>query len=347
VELLGYNDVLSALPPKGRSHLLLGNGFSIACDPIFSYRLLYEAAVNSGLSTRAQQVFDRLGTSNFEGVMRLLDDANWMATTYGVPAPQVAEMLTDAEVVKNTLVEAVATSHLAHSGEVPDQKKVSVRRFLKPYWNVFTTNYDLLLYWVVMSEDPPRFQDCFRADSDDPDSPYLVFSAKLGDSPGILYLHGALHLYMQHGELRKHSWIRSGSRLTDSIRDGLKRQAYPLFIAEGSSDKKLQQIQGSGYLWYCLDKLARIKGPLVVFGHSLGDTDGHVASTIARNGDLPRMYVGLFGDGDSERNVAIRSAVAQIQRVRESLASAHSKIGALAVWFYDAQTAHVWDGAAT
>jgi hypothetical protein len=345
MELLRYDAVLSALR-TGRSHLLLGNGFSIACDPIFSYRMLYEAAVNAGLSARAQQVFKRLGTSNFEGVMRLLDDAHWAAITYGVPCAQVAEMLSDAEVVKNTLVEAVATSHLAHSGEVPDKKKASARRFLKPYWNVFTTNYDLLLYWIVMSEDPPRFQDCFRADSDAPDSPYLVFSAKLGDSRGVLYLHGALHLYMPFGELRKHSWVRSGIRLTDSISDGLKNKAYPLFVAEGSSENKLQQIQGSGYLWYCLDKLARIKGPLVVFGHSLGDTDGHVASTIARNSDLPQIYVGLFGDPESEQNIAIRSAVAQIQRVRESLMSAHSKIAPLAASFYDAQAALVWDGPA-
>ena len=64
------------------SYLLLGNGFSIACDPVFRYESLYEAAVKEGLSKRAQQLFDRLGTNNFEGVMRLLDDAHWVAQTY-------------------------------------------------------------------------------------------------------------------------------------------------------------------------------------------------------------------------------------------------------------------------
>jgi hypothetical protein len=73
-EYLTYQELLAALPERGRVHLLLGNGFSIACDPIFRYASLYDAAVEAGLSARAQQVFARHGTNNFEGVLRLLED---------------------------------------------------------------------------------------------------------------------------------------------------------------------------------------------------------------------------------------------------------------------------------
>lgn len=64
--LLTYEQVRRELKNK-TAHLLLGNGFSIACDPVFSYRSLFEEAVKRGLSDRAQRLFERLGTNNFEG----------------------------------------------------------------------------------------------------------------------------------------------------------------------------------------------------------------------------------------------------------------------------------------
>ena len=67
VDILDYSDVLRELG-GGRAFVLLGNGFSIGCDPVFSYGRLYDAAKNAGLSENAQAVFDYLGTNNFEGV---------------------------------------------------------------------------------------------------------------------------------------------------------------------------------------------------------------------------------------------------------------------------------------
>src|SRR5687768_11341895 len=83
MDVLSYSEVVDRLP-TGRCHLLLGNGFSIACDPRFNYGSLYEFAKDNGLSSRVLGVFDRLGTNNFEGVMRLLEDANWVAGHYGL-----------------------------------------------------------------------------------------------------------------------------------------------------------------------------------------------------------------------------------------------------------------------
>ena len=130
--LLTYDAVQESIWGK-RCHLLLGNGFSIACDPVFRYDSLFDAAVDGGISTKAQEIFTRLGTNNFEGVMRLLDDADWIARTYGLVKGEGSPMLDDVEVVKRTLVEAVATSHLGHSGEVSAEKKNAALRFLEPY----------------------------------------------------------------------------------------------------------------------------------------------------------------------------------------------------------------------
>jgi hypothetical protein len=341
--LLTYEEVRQALGNR-RAHLLVGNGFSIACDPVFSYSSLFEAAVNRGLSDRAQALFERLGSNNFEGVMRLLDDADWVARIYElIGASDHSGLQEDVEVIKATLVETIASSHLEHSGLVSDAKKQAALAFLGGYHSVFTTNYDLLLYWTVMSAaGTPMFEDGFRSDPDDRDETSLVFGQRIGDKPGLYYLHGALHLFLEGGNLRKHSWCRTGVRLIEQVREGLANQRYPVFVAEGAAEKKLEQIQRVGYLWYCLDKLRRIERPLVVFGHSLGSSDNHIWDAIAENRKLATVYVALHGGLDSDSGQAIRSAARQMQ-VRRLKFHAREP---LEVVYFDSRTANVWGSTA-
>ena len=245
---VGIMEVITAVPSFDtvtktiggkRAHLLLGNGFSISCDPIFKYEMLYDAAVRAGLSKRAQAVFERLGTNNFEAVMTLLDDGHWLANNYKLIKSPTSELLDDLEIIKRTLVTAVSESHLEHTGLVSDQKKAGALQFLKPFHNVFTTNYDLLLYWVNMSAgERPPYGDGFRGEWEEPECETVVFTEHLRDKSGIFFIHGALHLFVQSGEVRKHCLRRSGRKLTDSIRDGLTLGRYPLFVAEGKHGKK-------------------------------------------------------------------------------------------------------------
>jgi len=343
VDFIGEYARIAEMCGAGRRHILLGNGFSIDCDPVFQYPSLFGAAVDAGLSGRAQDLFARLGTNNFEGVLRLLHDAHWVASLYGVPAGLLDGLPADADIVKRTLVEAVTQSHLAHTGEVPEPRKDAARRFLAAYYNVFTTNYDLLPYWVNMHGGTPSHQDGFRSDDDDPDSPFVVFSERLGGNPGLFYLHGALHFFLNEGRLCKHCWSRTGHRLTDLIRAGLAEGNYPLFVAEGSPEKKLEQIQRIGYLWYALDKFSRIEGPLVVFGHSLGLSDSHIADAIADNVKLTTLFIGLHGDHDSEANFQIRASVDRIvERRNQRLRGAGRRKTELRPLFYQSETARPW-----
>jgi hypothetical protein len=341
IDLMDYQEIHSRINAK-RSYLLLGNGFSIACDPVFRYSSLYESAVAAGLSSRAQLLFERIGTNNFEGVMRLLGEADWMARTYGLVQGNGSQMLEDLEVIKRTLVQAVANSHLEQSGDIEESRKQAAATFFAPYHIVFTTNYDLLPYWVVMAMgNPPPLEDCFRADQNEPDVPYLVFSQRLKEHRGLLHLHGALHLYLEDGELRKHSWARTGRRLTDLIREGLEQRQFPLFVAEGTPEQKLRQIQGNGYLWYCLERLRSIQSPLVIFGHSFGSSDGHILDAIALNIELPEIFVGLHGDPESPTNQSIQ-AVAQLLIVKRARHSERRKYRPLQVRFYSSDSVPVW-----
>ena len=320
----------------GRASLLLGNGFSIACDEIFTYRSLYEAAISAGLSSRAQEVFQRLGTNNFEGVMRLLELSHWVAQTYNLVRSGNSEMLVDLETIKRALIEAIGSSHLHHPGEILEERKEKAVEFLKQYRNVFTTNYDLLLYWITMNSDPPLFDDGFRNDPDDQDR--LVVSFYSGDRK-MFYLHGALHLYSEEGHLCKHRSGTDGLCLTDLIRESLNRGQIPLFVAEASAEQKLHQISENPYLTSCLGQFSSMTGTLVILGHSLGDTDGHILDAIVRNRRLSNLYVGLHGDPESSSNQVTQAAARKLRVQRAQLAQQYP----LEVYFYDSETARVWD----
>lgn len=342
-DFLSYADVLKR-SSANRSHLLLGNGFSIACNEIFTYASLHDAAVRAGLSARAQSIFERIGSNNFEGAMRLLDDAHAVAHTYELVPPEQSPMLADLEIIKQALVEAIARSHLAHTGEVADARKACAARFLSPYHNVFTTNYDLLLYWVNMAAaDPPPYEDGFRADEEDPEATSVVFTEHLGDSRGIYFLHGALHLFVRKGALRKHSWTRTGRPLIEQIRAGLDRGEYPLFVAEGTAERKLEQMRSNAYLSYCIGKLGRIQNRLVVFGNSFGANDAHIIDAIARNEKIRELYVGLFRDPHSEGSLMTKQAVFHLAERWAQNTMAARRPPRLDVLYYDSSTASCWD----
>jgi hypothetical protein len=320
---------------NGRAHLLLGNGFSISCDPVFHYASLYDRAVAGGLSTRAQRVFERLGTNNFEGAMRLLSDADWVARVYGLLNGPASQILDDLRVIKHSLVDAIARSHLEHTGRVAEARKAAARQFFADYHNIFTTNYDLLVYWVIMSEPRrPRYLDGFGDDPDEPASPFVVFNFHIGDNPGLYYLHGALHLFLTDGQLAKHCWIRSQQPLTDLIRAGLDEERYPIFVAEGRPEHKLEQIHSNSYLSYAFDKLTRIQGRLVVFGSALSPIDSHLRSAIARTRRLQELFISIRDPGNT---ASIDAAVEAIERERHRLA-----FRPLVIRGYLADTAHVW-----
>lgn len=341
--ILNYGEVRQRLGRQS-AHLLLGNGFSIACDTIFSYGSLYKRAIQAGLSEQAQRVFERLGSNNFEGAMRLLDDTDWVVKTYNIVQNE-SPLAKDLLVVKQTLIEVLAKSHLNHPGYISDQRKQNAVNFLKPYHSIFTTNYDLLLYWVIMfAGDELICPDGFYDDKDVHPAKYLVFQDRPSKSAesrkGIYYLHGALHLYVHGEQIRKHSWIRNQKRLTDLVKEGLENKQYPLFVAEGRWQYKLKQIQTNPYLYYCLEKFRQIDKPLVTFGHGLGTTDEHILRAIAQNRKLRTVYVGLHGDPLSEKNRITQTVLNQMVSYREKLPG---EVKPLEIKFYLSQTARVWD----
>lgn len=319
---------------QGRTHLLLGNGFSISCDRRFCYDNLYDVA-SEYYPQRLKDLFELEGHNNFEGVLKIIDDSIAVCTIYG--NRDFVDMLElDKNGIRESLVRTLVETHMTTTAELSDSYKRSCGDFLRPYFNVFTTNYDLLLYWVEMYNPGLQGNDGFREADDVEDADYVVFKERAGDKKTIFFLHGALHIYRSNGQLRKHTWCRTRTPLIPGIESGFDNMQYPLFVAEGCTEKKLQQIRSDPYLDYCLGKLGRIQGNLVTYGISFSDNDSHILSVIRENRRLRCVYVGLFGGENTPENNRIMTrlnAIAQERNAGED---------PLTVRFYASETAHIW-----
>ena len=323
---------------KGR-HLLLGNGFSIACRPdIFIYGKLFEQADFSTLSSSARAAFGALGTQDFEKVIKVLRDTQAVLSAYAnVPSDFLQTLRDDADGIREVLVRTIAQSHPAWPGEIADYEYEACKKFLANFKAVYTFNYDLLLYWTQMHNaegEEPWSDDGFRKNEDDYDAPYVVWDPSTSRTQNTWFLHGALHVFDAGVEIQKYTWINTKIRLVDQIREALNKDIYPLFVAEGKSQEKLDRILHSGYLSKAYRSFSSIKGALFIYGHSLAENDNHYLQRIERGG-LSHLYIGLYGDIHSPQNKQISQRAEEMTRRRRI----NQPLG---VSYYDASTARVW-----
>jgi hypothetical protein len=326
------------LSPKGKRHLLLGNGFSRAWkDAVFSYDALLNRAKFESLSPKAREAFDVLKTSDFETVMRALEAAYTLVQLYAPTRTNLAKTLrSDARGLRDVLVEVIAGHHPDRPADVRGAEYLCAREFLGHFKDIYTLNYDLLLYWTMMQEELPpemRCDDGFRTPDEGPQK-YVTWDVEKTDGQNIFYLHGALHLFDGGHEMKKFTWSNTGIALMDQIRAALEQRMFPLFVAEGESKSKLRKIKHNDYLSRGYRSFAKIGGPLFVYGHSMGPADAHIARLIEKN-KCSDLFVGLHGNPDSDGNQRIAKKCL-------ALAAARPERHPLRVRYFDSASAHVW-----
>lgn len=340
-----FQSALKASEKYSKRHLLLGNGFSIACRKnIFRYDALFEQADFSNLTKSARAAFAALDTTDFERVIKALRDAATLAEEYGVAPKTVSSMRRDADALKELLVQTIAKSHPEFPAAIKESEYAACQEFLAHFDTTYTLNYDLLLYWTHMhheSEADIRSDDGFRTSQDDIEegieSDYVVWESGQSHEQNMWFLHGALHVFDSGTEVQKYTWRRTGVRLIEQVRNALENDSFPLFVAEGSSDEKLERIRHSDYLakaYRSFEAIQKGNNCLFIYGHSLAENDEHYLRLIER-GKLSHLFVGLFGDPDSKDN-------RKIVRRAELMTENRSSNRPLQVSFYDSASAKVW-----
>ena len=358
VNVITFQTALEEAEGYKNRHLLLGNGFSIACKPtIFSYPSLYSEA-KKNMSPALIAVFEALGTQDFERVIKLLNDASTVAKVYLGSSTSLAQTWKDdAKQLKTDLIQAVAGTHPGLPYEVSDEECAACRSFLANFISagsagkVYTFNYDLLLYWVLRREgDELDFShvslkhiDGFRKDLADVNTDYVEWQGEGAavSNQNIHYLHGALHLFDVGYQLQKYTWVNTGKPLVEQANEAFSKNAFPVFVAEGETQSKLTKIMHNAYLHHNLKSFSSMcrgsqKGTaLFVYGHSFAKNDEHVVNKIGY-GKLDHLFVSLYRDTNSAANQDIRKNVDFVA----SLRSARSK--PLEITYFDAESAAVW-----
>jgi hypothetical protein len=285
------------------SGILVGNGASRAVWPAFGYDSLYNVALATAhpLTPADVALFDAFGTHNFEQVLAALATARRVTTALDLHTQALVERYAS---VRTSLVEAVHATHVPWPA-VPAATLQAIRGELLNYDFVYSTNYDLLIYWAVMHGNEDDFKDFFWA------PPYfdLANAEVWGEPTMVLYVHGGLHLYRNANgrTLKRHA--EEGQNLLALFGMPIEGEdATPLFVSEGSAGDKLASISRSDYLTFAYTALVQHEGPLCVFGHSLGETDNHIVQALAAR---PRQIAISILPGAPAGVIATKAATIQ------------------------------------
>jgi hypothetical protein len=262
---------------------LLGNGLSINVWPRFAYRELYEHAVRGGLTDADRALFR--GTPNFELVLGELLRAIRICDVVGVETKPLYERYRS---IQRAAGRAVREVHV-NRDRVPGATRAAIREQLKQYEWVFTTSYDLLIYWSMAYPhgDFTPFKDHFRWGGRCEFAPDRapVFE---GDVP-VYFLHGALHLVVGGSGVTWKLRRTALQTLLDQFGKPIQGddQARPLLVTEGSARDKLQTIEGNAYLSHALGRLQRNRPPMVVFGSRLSEQDHNIVDALNLSPERP------------------------------------------------------------
>lgn len=339
MSLMSFEEVLS-IASSGKKHVLLGNGFSIACRrDIFSYDSLYDSASFEDHSEKLRPLFKSLKTTDFEVVMRSLEEAVQVMSVYEPErASLIEQFIADRQSLRSLLVTTLTKHHPDSPDEIAEAEYVKCQAFLSHFDNIYSLNYDLLLYWTTMKFQELKddgFRDPFFGDSKDYVEESYVAWINNNHKQNIYYLHGALHLFMSVSEVQKYCWSRTGTRLLSQIDRALKEGKFPLVVAESETGKKMGKIQRSGYLNHAFRSLGNISGNLFIYGHSLADNDAHILQQIARNKSLKRIFISIFGNPADKANRDIITKGSNLRTYR-------GRDNGKEIFFYDAASANVW-----
>jgi hypothetical protein len=345
-KLKSYQEVISYLNgPRGRvKHFLFGNGFSMAYDKnIFSYNALSNFIEATG-DPVIRNLFEKLNTKNFELIMEQLDNFCEIAMLFSEDKTLVPKIKAASEKLKSSLIDAVKELHPEHVFKIPETQSKACIRFLQEYLDkkglVFSTNYDLLLYWVLMRNNATNAIDGFGRDLEtdidgdefiDPDD--LEFSelrwGKHKKEQTIHYLHGTLPIFDNGINVIKVQYDTE-HYLLQNVKDRIEKKEYPVFVTAGNGKEKLTHIMHNKYLSYCYERLSTIQGSLVTFGFNFGDYDNHIIDAInaAAKQKVPNklwsVYIGVYSD----ENLAHVTEISSKFKCKVTL--------------YNARTANIW-----
>lgn len=277
------------------SNILLGNGFSRSLADTFNYESLFTEFLSKCPSEYAN-IFRRFDTTNFENIMEKLTYAKYVNELFDKQEPKIEEA---AKILQDGLITTIRDIHPKSEAIFWDRLETIANK-MRFFSDIYTLNYDLFIYHIIMI-----LKDQFEKNQQQLNSPEHKKLWQYSDSfygeeydgrfkccqyyiasnwyRAIYYLHGALFIFGFGEQIDEMKLIRKGRgiELIELIGDTIKEGDMPVFVCEGSSDKKLEQIKSSSYLKWVHKGFAKTeKHKFVIFGCSLSQQDTHIIDAL-------------------------------------------------------------------
>jgi len=264
------------------SDLLLGNGFSLNITPRLHYDSLFDEFL-AKCSPKNRRIFESFETTNFEFILEKLSNAKDVNEIFRIRTAEIEDAI---DCLKGGLIDTIEAVH-PRWAETDQQQLERIALQLYRFEDVFTLNYDLYLYRIILilndrhrrGENARPYSDYFWEGYDEQ---FLHFSPST-EFEGYrhpYYLHGALFLFKESFHDLKLRKADSSEELIELIGDSIKEGRMPLFVSEGTHEQKWEAISRSSYLRFALEKLENSEKRLVIFGTSLSDPDKHIVDAI-------------------------------------------------------------------
>ena len=267
--------------------LPIWNGFSINVENKFCYDSIIQilkSNISHGYKEDFEKVQKSLKTTNIEYLLsNLIKLINLGKDLAIINDESLEKMRKLYQLSQEGLIKAITDTNPKYT-ELNINKLIKITDEINKFNNIFTLNYDTLLYHIIMlhndkyekDETEFKFSDYFRyVDSN------LVFY-ECAESPEykyVYYLHGALFLYKSlNGNYTKVKADES-SPLLDVISSRISENKFPIFVCEGETDDKKRYIMEDHYLSFCLRKF-KTEGSIVVYGMSFCDSDSHIIEIL-------------------------------------------------------------------
>ncbi len=280
--------------------LFLGNGFSVKIWSLLNYSSLFETFIDT-CAEEYQNGFRSLGTTNFEFILESISRAITVNNSFNV---ETETLLTASNHIRRGLINAVRAVHPSHVS-LPRNHLESISSELSQFRDIFTTNYDILLYYIILmirSRTPRREGETYYNDYYwEPESDHFLKFMNFqhySHYDHVYFLHGALFLFKrgyQDYKIRRNG----NTHLLTLIERAINNGNIPLFVSEGDAKSKVEAIARSQYLSFAFDKLEKkSRDNLVLFGFSMSDPDNHLNRII--NASSEKVAYAMYTRNKSE-----------------------------------------------
>ncbi|AFR03977.1 MULTISPECIES: DUF4917 family protein [Pectobacterium] len=321
--------------------ILLGNGASISIDERFRYKSLFdEACKENFLSDESVELFEKFKTCDFEYILRMLWHAQLVNKSLKI---QENKTIRHYNEIKLALIKIVRKIHPSYKEIMPFFKNAG--NFLKRFDVVFSLNYDLIVYWLMLYNNncdrSHAFKDCFKDHIDtcsftDNWRKYRVPINQQRKSTLVFYPHGNLILAQKNdAEYKLKNSIDENLLLERILAKWMSDGYIPQFISEGTSQQKINAINRSHYLntvYY--DIFQTCHDNLTIYGCSFSENDNHLFSVLkSKKFNIDKIAVSVYGE-DNE----IQQYCKHVTSVIHQLSNRQD----IKIYFFKSNSANCW-----